>query len=84
MEDTTPKPQISPEKFIWEKYISKNAVSTSEIFGPWINGMPTFRPEVAVVGFCPANRLAVRPRNSGYAVMVVLEDGLEVWCHYCD
>jgi len=78
-----PQPQISPELFTWEKFISRNGYSQSDIF----QAFPSFklRNDVEVIGYCPASRLKVRPRTGEgeWAVMVrIPETGDEVWAHW--
>ncbi len=80
MSDAAYQPQISPEKFTWEKFGSKAGYSQSDVFETY----PEFklRSDLEVVGYCIASRLVVRPRTEGWAVMVRFpETGDEAWFH---
>lgn len=72
-------PEISPERFTWERYISHFCYSIGQVY----DHTGAFCPDVEVIGFCAANRLSVRPRTLGRAVMVRFPETDETfWCHY--
>jgi hypothetical protein len=81
-------PKISPEKFLFEKYGLRRGFSNADVFD-WkvdVNRNPAghskLQPGVTLIGWCDANRLRVRPRTEGYAIMVEI-GGEEIWFH-CD
>ena len=74
-------PEISPTKFVWEKYISKVGYSQLDIITP---DFKRLCPGWRIVGWCPANRLAIRNRSEGKAIMVESEDGEQAWLHCLD
>lgn len=53
-------------------------------FRKWDAGAPAFITAnfwETAIGFCEANRLTMRPRTSGYAIMFERNDFEDVWCH---
>lgn len=69
--------RISPEKFLFEKYVGRLGYSPNEV--ATIKGTP--KPGVKFLGYCEARRLPVRPRNEGFAVMAEMENGEVTWLH---
>jgi hypothetical protein len=74
-------PQISPGKFLWEKYIAKQGISQLCIVD---SAFEELQPGVKILGWCWAKDLPVRPRTEGKAILVEFEDGpdiIECWLH---
>lgn len=69
--------RISPEKFLFEKYIGRLGYSPNEV--ATVKGTP--QPGVKFLGYCDARRLKVRPRTEGFAVMAEMENGDVIWLH---
>lgn len=74
--------KLSPEVFIFEKYGLRRGFSNADVFNWKLAEATKLNPDVTLVGWCDANRLVVRPRTTGYAIMVEI-DGEEIWFH-CD
>lgn len=80
---------LSPEKFTWDKYISKANFSLHDLLDAqslsagaenFYYGKPKLLPGVTLVGYAQANRILVRNRPTGFVIMVE-KDGEEVWFH---
>lgn len=69
---------LNPEKFSFELYVGRQAISYLEIYDFSGCGL---KPGVKLLGYCKADRLRVRPRTEGYAIMIELEDGTICWTH---
>lgn len=69
--------RISPEKFLFEKYVGRLGYSPNEVATH--KGTP--KPGVKFLGYCEARRLLVRPRTEGFAVMAEMENGDVTWLH---
>ena len=67
--------KLSPEKFIWEKYCGKLGWSACQLLsGRYYETTEcTLGEGVTYIGHCDANRLQVRNRAEGYAIMVEIE-----------
>jgi len=71
---------LPPSRFTWEKYIGKLGIALSEVFSGTFPYSDRLRPEVTVIGFCPAKDIRIRSRPEGAVVMVEL-NGEEFWFH---
>jgi len=74
--------RIPAERFAYELYCGKQWIGINEIWadeGEW--PACVLKPGVVPVGFTNSNMLRVRPRDEGFAILVELEDGTEVWSH---
>lgn len=69
--------KISPEKFLFEKYIGRVGYTINDV----MTTRHTAKPGVKFLGFCEASRLPVRPRAEGFALMAEMENGDVVWLH---
>jgi hypothetical protein len=70
---------MNPEKFTWELHISKLCYAISEVWN-WNTNRPF--PRFKEFGRCPANRLPVKPKDRGEAVMLLdTETGDLFWLH---
>lgn len=79
-----PQPQISPEKYIWEKHVIPFGFKPSDYLKNPYSGDWTFCDGITVIGYCQSARLKVRPRVKGYSVMLETEDGEQFWTHLPD
>lgn len=82
-------PEISPELFIWDSYLSKQGYSGVDLFENWFENWfegtnLKVRSEFTVIGWCPSNRLRVRPRAIGKAILVEDSFGNKVWAHWTE
>ena len=65
--------EISPELFTWELYNANLLHELSEAFYT-----------ADSFGYCDSSRLAVRPKEGMYGLMITWEDGTKHWCHITD
>ena len=77
MHTQTTMKKISPEKFLFEIYIARVGFAVNQV----IDEFDTPKKGFTVLGYCDANRLKVRPRTEGYALMLESEDGEKFWLH---
>jgi hypothetical protein len=71
-------PLISHEKFTWEKFICRNGYATHQFLDPSTNKLIDCEP----IGYCEAKKLRVRPRDEGFAFLVLnTETQEEIWFH---
>lgn len=71
--------ELDPELFTYELYES-NYWSRLGL-GVWDNALELEIRKHAI-GWCPSERLTVRPRKDSIAVMCEDEDGEKFWFHY--
>ncbi len=69
--------QLPAHSFTWEKYGGRADVAPSQVFN-WIEG--TLAPGIKLLGYCNAKDLAVRPRTTGFALMMEWK-GNDFWFH---
>ena len=72
--------KLSPERFVFEKYIGKVGWAVSQVCSDAYSEKLKFNSDVTVIGYCEANRIRVRTRNVGFVVMLEM-DGEEFWMH---
>jgi hypothetical protein len=78
-------PEISPSLFNWESYLSKRGYSGADLFTNWRQGRDfKINPEFKIIGWCPSNRLTIRPRTTGKAIMLEDSFGEKVWAHWTE
>lgn len=78
-------PEISPELFVWSSYLSRQGYSGADLFENWSEGKNyRVRSEFTIIGWCPSNRLQVRPRTTGKAILVEDSFGNKVWAHWTE
>lgn len=77
--------QLNSTHFTWEKYCGQRGVSTITIFD---NEHDLLNKRFILCGWCHGESLPVRPRTSGYALMVYDREAEiseeSVWCHVSD
>lgn len=71
--------ELNPELFTYELYES-NYWSRLGV-GVWYNDLDV-EVKNHMVGWCPSERLSVRPRKDDVAVMCEDDDGEKFWFHY--
>lgn len=70
--------RLPASAFCWQKFCCKRGWAICQLvddFSPL-----KLKPGVTLVGWIPANELTVRPRTSGFAIMVEI-DGEDTWLH---
>lgn len=71
---------MSPNKFVWEKYIGKVGFAVCQVCDDAYTEPLKLNPDVTFIGWCPANIIQIRQRDSGFVVMVEM-DGEDFWFH---
>ncbi len=71
---------ISPERFVWEKYIGKVGFAVCQVCDDAYTEPLKLNSDVTFVGWCEASRIRIRQRSEGFVVMVEM-DGEEFWFH---
>lgn len=74
------KTNISPERFVWEKYIGKVGFGVFQVTKDAYTEPLVLNDDVTFIGWCEANRIRIRQRPDGIVVMVEM-DGEEFWFH---
>jgi len=78
---TTNLHKISPELFLFERFSARLGFSQLDAVTPdW----KKFTSKVTPVGYCDASRLKVRPRSTGFAVLVRDNETNEVFWFHCN
>lgn len=72
--------KISPERFVWEKYIGKVGWSVCQVCSDATSTPMRLNPDVTFIGWCEASRIRIRQRSEGIVVLVEM-DGEEFWLH---
>lgn len=73
--------KLPSSRFTFDKYSCRNGYSYPDLFGSMFHGDDfSLADGVEPVGYCDATDLPVRPRRTGYAVMVQV-DGEDTWAH---
>jgi hypothetical protein len=72
--------KISPERFVWEKYIGKVGYAVCQVCDDAYTEPLKLNSDVTFVGWCEASRIRIRQRDEGYVIMVEM-DGEDFWFH---
>ncbi len=72
--------EIPAIRFVWEKYIGKVGFAVCQCVNDAYATPLHLNPDVTPIGYCMANKLQIRNRTEGFAVMVEM-DGEEFWFH---
>jgi hypothetical protein len=72
--------KISPERFVWEKYIGKVGWAVHQVCSDAYTEPLKLNPDVTFIGWCEASRIRIRQRSEGFVVLVEM-DGEEFWFH---
>lgn len=75
--------QLPAHTFTWEKYCSKMGYAVVNLLDfKWEDRIVKTKlaADVKLVGYCNAKDLSIRPRTTGFALMLEI-DGEDTWCH---
>jgi hypothetical protein len=68
---------LNADLFTWEKSCLKVGFSSYSLVDDDWKPLPGW----TIVGVCDANKLTIRPKPDGKAMMLEAEDGEQVWLH---
>jgi len=71
---------ISPERFVYEKYIGKVGFAVCQVCSDAYSEPLKLNSDVTFIGWCESHRIRVRQRSEGFVVLVEM-DGEEFWFH---
>ena len=75
--------RLSPDKFVWEKFIGKIGYSQTEVVKDWAKVPWELNPDYELVGWVESNKLVIRNRSEGITVMLEhKETGEQLWLHW--